>query len=230
MPELEHEERIHVYKFLQLALVDYVNCRKYGDNYKEEDMDQEMVIEVHNPYEVVATKKGHFPNRGGSLNKKKSAKFRLKDKGLLKTSLKSRNSRSPNIPRRNGAKVKNNHISDNGQKVKLKKKIYAPERDEVTPQRRRSRARGSIGRTLSPNRGDRQWNNEQRTQNNRKYSRGNNDPPTVPHSPVYRNHQRSQSPGVYQTRDRHAPLAKENNQNHVNSGSYGSPMPSNISV
>jgi len=48
IPDFQREQKLHVYRFLQFALVDYVNCRKYGEGYKEEDeANQQILLQIH---------------------------------------------------------------------------------------------------------------------------------------------------------------------------------------
>lgn len=140
MPDFKNEDNLHVYKFLELALVDYANCRKYGENYKEEEMDKEMVLEVRDPYddEYNLRRKGNFPTRKKVRVKSKK---KNKDRGLLRTDLtkKQRRSRSPNVPRRTQASVdhrvlmKQDFVSGDGMKIHKKKNLVAPNRAGVTP-------------------------------------------------------------------------------------------------
>jgi hypothetical protein len=83
IPEFKNEERLHVYKFLKLALVDYANCRKFGDNYVEEEINKQMVIDMSDPfnekYEMI--KRGYFPERNISRGKSKDQGEDINAKG-----------------------------------------------------------------------------------------------------------------------------------------------------
>ena len=146
MPDFRNDQRIHVYKFLDLALSDYANCRKYGENYKEEEMDKVLTLEVRDTWdeEYEMKKRGYFPDRGGSKDKKRRRRRTTsKDKGMMRTKIRKSRTKSPNIPNRSrkipGVKhrvlKRKDMISADGMKVSLKKNIHAPRRPEATPRR-----------------------------------------------------------------------------------------------
>ena len=65
-----------MYKFLQFALTDYVNCRKYGEGYKEEDEDNKQILlqigDNKFDQDLGMARKGFFPERGDYPEKRRT--------------------------------------------------------------------------------------------------------------------------------------------------------------
>ena len=91
LPDFNREEKMHVYQFLQFSLTDYVNCRKFGENYKEEDeINKQILLEIHGDgieEGLKIARKGYFPQRDPIQARVRASSVAKEKKGYISTEL-----------------------------------------------------------------------------------------------------------------------------------------------
>lgn len=126
--------------------MDYVNCRKYGEGYKEEDEDnKQILLQIgDNKFDqgMGMARKGFFPDRGDYQNKERAKSVGRDKSGYITTEVPEEENQKSALKKKqrisssqekiqNRQVIKNDYISNDGKKVKISNNIYAPNRENV---------------------------------------------------------------------------------------------------